>query len=90
MGAGPRLPEGRKIPGMRGYVRTGAETLPEPCRSAGDPGQGPFFRKIIRNKRGGAVLMPGFLMDGLEMAFPLITMEHDVQSRDRKLVHLEK
>ena len=35
--------------------------------------------------------MPGFLMDGLEMAFPLITMEHDVQSRDSlKLVHLEK
>ena len=34
--------------------------------------------------------MPGFLMDELEMAFPLITMEHDVQSRDRKLVHLEK
>ena len=38
---------------------------------------------------GGAVLMPGFLMDGLEMAFPLITMEHDVQSRDRKLVLFE-
>ena len=34
--------------------------------------------------------MPGFLMDGLAMAYPLITMEHDVQSRDRKLVHLEK
>lgn len=33
--------------------------------------------------------MSGFLMDGLEMAFPLITMEHDVQSRDRKFVHLE-
>ena len=34
--------------------------------------------------------MPGFLMDGLEMAFPRIALEHDVQSRDRKLVHLEK
>ena len=34
--------------------------------------------------------MPGFLMDGLELALALITMEHDVQSGDRKLVHLEK
>jgi hypothetical protein len=34
-----------------------------------------------------AVLAPGF---GLETAFPRIALEHDVQSRGRKLVHLEK
>ena len=34
-----------------------------------------------------AGLAPGF---GLETAFPRIALEHDVQSRGRKLVHLEK